>query len=170
MKIIFLLTLFSISTIACEQSLQRITAFAIEERGNGNFKVRISAFSERRQFGGALAGVEYVFESKSKNEREWKEFMSYQYDDRIPIDKNSIVFVDDKTAFVFMINKLAVTTTEGMTWSVWDLSKVQSLRDDLSCKIQNAKIQQDGMGTMNIKCNKLESTLSTKDFGTTWNE
>lgn len=170
MKIIFLLTILFVFSLACERSFQRKSAFATEEKGNSNFKVRVSAFRERTKFGGALAGAYYVFEAKNKNERDWKEFMAYQYDDPIPIDKNSIVLGDEKIGYVFMIRKFAVTTTEGMTWSIWDLSRFEPLRDDLSCRIQKANVMQNGTGTIDIKCNKSSTVLSTRDFGVTWNQ
>jgi hypothetical protein len=170
MKILFLLTMLFIFLLGCEGSFPRDNAFVVEEKGNSTFKVRVSAFRERRRFGGALGGAQYVFEAKNKNQPDWKEFMAYQHDDPIPIDKNSIVLVDEKVGFVFMMKKFAVTTTEGMTWAVWDISQIEPLKDDSSCRIEKANVLENGRGTIDIKCNKSVHVLSTRDFGVSWNK
>lgn len=170
MKIIFLMMILLVFPIGCERSFQRENAFATEEKENASFKVRISGFRERRRFGGALAGAEYVFEAKNKDEPDWKEFMAFQYDDPIPIDRNSIVLVDEMLGYVFMVRKFAVTTTGGTTWVAWDESKLAPLRDDLSCRIQGVNVMKNGTGTMDIKCNKSVVVLSTGDAGLTWHQ
>lgn len=169
-KIIVILLVTCALVLACEPSFQRDDAFASEEKENSTFGVKITAFRERRTFGQVLGGAYYVFEAKNKSERDWKKFMVYKYDDPIPIDKNSIVFVNETVGYVFMINRLAVTTDGGRNWPVWEVSKIEPLKDDLSCRIQKVDVLQDGTGTMDIKCNKSAIVLSTKDFGVSWKQ
>jgi hypothetical protein len=170
MKVIIISVLLFVAPLGCELSSQRETAFSTEEKGNSTFKVRVSAFRESRTFGGALAGARYVFEAKNINERDWKEFMTYQHDDPVPVDRNKIVLVDERFGYVFMMRKFAGTTDGGITWSSWDISKIDGLKNDLSCRIQQATIMGDGTGTMDIKCNRSTVVLSTRDFGVTWNQ
>jgi hypothetical protein len=94
--------------------------------------------------------------------------MVYNYDDAISIDKNSISFVSETVGYVFMVNRFAVTTNGGDHWSVWDVAKIEPLKNDLSCRIQRVSILQDGSGTMDVKCNKSSVALSTNDFGVSW--
>ena len=96
--------------------------------------------------------------------------MVYNYDEPIPIDKNTIGFVNDAVGYVSMINRFAVTTDGGTEWSVWNVSRTEGLKDDRSCRIQSVSIQQDGAGTMDIKCNKSAVVLYTRDFGVSWKQ
>ena len=94
--------------------------------------------------------------------------MVYNYDDPIPIDKNTIGFVNDAVGYVSMINRFAVTTDGGTEWSVWDISGIERLKNDRSCRIQSVSILQNGSGTMDIRCNKSSTVLNTADFGVSW--
>lgn len=169
-KIIVILLVACALVLACEPSLQREDAFATEQKENSTFGVKITGFRERRTFGQILGGAYYVFEAKNKSERDWKKLMVYKYDDPIPIDKNSIVFVNETVGYVLMINRLAVTTNGGRDWSLWEVSKIEPLKDDLSCRIQKVGVLEDGTGTIDIKCNKSSIVLSTKDFGVSWKQ
>lgn len=154
----------------CHPGLQPQAAFATEEKENATFRVRITAFREARGFGQVLGGAYYVFETQKHNKLEWKRFMVYNYDDPIPIDDNSIGFVNDDVGYVVMINKFAVTADQGTNWSMWDISRIESLKDDRSCRIQRVSILENGNGSMHIKCNNSSNILSTTDFGVSWKE
>lgn len=165
--IIILLMIF-ILLLGCEPSFEREDILSTEEKENSAFSVRVTAFRERRDFGQVLAGAYYVFEVKNRAEQDWRKLMTIKYDDPIPIDKNSIVLINERVGYVFMIEKFAVTTDAGFTWSIWDISKEPSLKDDLSCKIQSLRILENGTGSMNIRCNAVEKRLSTNDYGVVW--
>jgi hypothetical protein len=91
-------------------------------------------------------------------------------DDPEPINKNSIVFINDYTAYVFMIRKFAVTTNGGINWAIWDAGNVQPAHVDPSCRIQTVNIAETGRGNINMKCNKAEVNLFTNDFGVSWQQ
>jgi hypothetical protein len=132
--------------------------------------VKITAFRERRSFAQVLGGAYYVFETKNRQDRDWRRFLVIKHDDLEPIDKRSIVLINDRIGYVFMIEKFAVTTDAGMTWSGSGPSNIESLKDDMSCRIQSVKVEENGTGTMDLKCNKSATVLSTKDFGVTWQQ
>jgi len=165
-----LIVLTLVTLGGCRTSFKSEDIFSTEQRDNASFSVKITAYRERRSFGHVLGGAYYVFEAKKRDEPNWKRFLVVAYDDPEPIDKNSIALVNEKTGYGFMHKKFAVTTDAGSTWSIWDFSKIDSLKDDRSCWIQKVNIGENGSGAMEVKCNKSAPILSTKDFGVTWKE
>jgi len=170
LKITILLLGTSILMFGCSPQYKPEDAFATEERHNSTFSVRVTAYRERRDFAQALGGAYYVFEAKNRDEGIWKKFLVVADDDPEPIDKNSIVIVNEKTGYGFMLKRFAVTTDAGKTWSIWDVGKVDSLKADRSCRIQSVKLNEFGTGNMGIICSNSSTVLSTKDFGVTWKE
>jgi photosystem II stability/assembly factor-like uncharacterized protein len=169
-RIVLVLLGVIVPLVGCEPSFKSEDIFQTEQKDNGAFSVKITAFRERRSFAQVLGGAYYVLESKNRQERNWKRFLVIKHDDPEPIDKDSIVLVNEQTGYVFMISKFAVTTDAGKTWSISDRSKIPLLKDDMSCRIQNARITENGTGTMEVKCNKSVTVLSTKDFGVNWQQ
>ncbi|CAN5625177.1 hypothetical protein BH24ACI2_BH24ACI2_04570 [soil metagenome] len=167
-KKILLGLMISFSLLGCKSSLKEKDLLSTEEKQNADFSVKITSFRERRAFAQSLAGAYYIFEVKTKKEQDWREIMSVEYDDPVPIDKNSISFVNEKVGFVFLIKKYAFTTDGGVTWKVWDLSKSSSVEIDPSCRIRNVKIKEKGKGLMNLKCNNTNKVLITNDYGISW--
>lgn len=167
---IIVLIIFSFSLLGCRNTVQNGELLSTLEKDNVNFKVKITSFREKRDFAQILAGANYVFEVKVKDEQNWREIMTVQFDDPIPIDDNSIYFVHEKIGFIFMRTKYAFTTDAGITWQVWEISQNQSLKNDATCKIRNIKLDVSGKGTMEIQCNKILKTLFTLDYGTNWND
>jgi len=165
-----LIVLTLVTLGGCRTSFKSEDIFSTEQRDNASFSVKITAYRERRSFGQVLGGAYYVFEAKKRDEPNWKRFLVIPYDDPEPIDKKSITLVDEKTGYTFMHRKFAVTTDAGKSWSLWDVSKIDALKDDRSCWIDKVSINENGNGTMEVKCNKSPSILSTKDFGVTWTE
>lgn len=168
-KTILILLAF-VTLSGCGPSFKSEDIFSTEQRDNASFSVKIIAFRERRSFAQVLGGAYYVFETKNRQDRDWRRFLVVKHDDLEPIDKNSIVLVDEHLGYVFMLRNFAVTNDGGVTWSVWHVSKIQPLRDDLSCRIQKVNVMSNGTGTMDVKCNKSSTVLSTKDFGVSWQE
>jgi len=154
----------------CGTSFKKEDVFSTEQRDNASFSLKITAYRERRSFGQVLGGAYYVFEAKKRDEPNWNRFLVIAYDDPEPIDKKSIALIDEKTGYTFMHRKFAVTTDAGKSWSLWDISKIGSLKDDRSCWIDQVSINENGNGAMEVKCNKSVTALSTKDFGVTWTE
>jgi photosystem II stability/assembly factor-like uncharacterized protein len=143
------------------------------ETGNNAFNVRITAFSE--ESGGFVAGAYYVFRSSQAGANQWHEIMTFRHDDPVPIPREQVRFMQEKTAFVFMGWMYAVTMDGGHAWSVWDASK--DLPDWTCCNyslIRDVKIDGDGSGTMTLDPipgrRGEEPLLRTKDFGQHWNK
>lgn len=167
-KKIILYLMISFSLFGCKSLTKEKDLLSIEEKENTDFNVKITSFRERRAFAQSLAGASYVFEVKTKNEENWREIMSIDYDDPLPIDKNSISFVNEKIGFVFLIKKYAISVDGGVTWKVWDLGNSSSVEIDPSCRIRNVKIEEKGKGLMNLKCNNTNKVLITNDYGISW--
>lgn len=165
---LILLALVTLS--GCETSFKSEDVFSTEQRDNASFSVKITAYRERRSFGQVLGGAYYVFEAKKRDEPNWKRFLVIAYDDPEPIDKKSIALINEKTGYSFMHKKFAVTMDAGKNWSIWDINEINSLKDDRSCWIDKVSINENGNGTMEVKCNKSTTVLSTKDFGVTWQQ
>lgn len=168
-KFLILLAIVLLS-VGCKPSFKSKDVLATEEKENATFGLKITAYRERRDFAQVAAGAYYVFAAKKREERDWRQFMVIKNDDPIPIAKSSIVLVSERAGYVFMLEKFAVTTDAGETWSLWDFSKVQSLKDDISCRMQSVRIVEDGTGKMVIKCIQLETTLFTDDYGVAWKD
>lgn len=143
-------------------------AFATEERHSSEVSVRLTAYKERRAFGQALGGAYYVFEAKNKDDQNWNKFLIVANDDLEPINKDNLALVNEKTAYGFMLKQFAVTTDAGKTWSISDLSKLDSTKADPGCRIEKVSVTETGTGTMNVKCGNSERVLATRDFGVTW--
>lgn len=158
-----------LSLFGCKSSFKGEDLLSTVKKDNADFSVKITSYKEKRDFAQVLGGAYYVFEVKTKNEQDWKKIMVVEHDDPIPIDKNSIGFVDEKIGFVFMLKKYAVTTDSGVTWKTGDISQISYVKSDPSCRIQNVKIEENGIGMMNLECNNAKKVLFTKDYGTNWN-
>jgi hypothetical protein len=166
-----ILILLAVATFSgCRTSLKSEDVFSTAQKDNAAFSVKITAHRESRSFGQVLGGAYYVFEAKRKDDPNWKRFLMLPYDDPEPVDKRSIELVDEKTGYVFMHRKFAVTTNAGTSWSDWDVSNIDTLKGDRSCWIDYVSIAQTGSGTMGVKCDKSGRSLSTTDFGVTWKE
>jgi hypothetical protein len=141
------------------------------ETNNRIFKVRVTAYSEEN--GGFVGGAYYVFESADLGSDKWREIMTFRHDDPLPIPRDQVRFVSDKTANIFMGWMYAVTTDGGSNWSVWsaerDLPNWQCCNYKL---IQDVRIEQDGVGIMRLspipERRGEVPELHTKDFGQHW--
>jgi hypothetical protein len=137
------------------------------EAQNTSFTIRITSFRQEGIFQ-AVAGADYVFEARPYQEDRWKEIMTVENDDPIPIDKNAVGFANEKIGFVFMAKKYAVTIDGGITWKIWDGIEVPFMKKDLSCGIQTVNLEESGTGTMNLKCGNNTKVLFTRDYGVNW--
>ena len=109
-----------------------------------------------------------MFEAKSSVDSKWKEFLVVKDDDPEPIQKDAVTLVSDKIGYVFMITKFAVSQDSGSTWLILDIRNFESLGNRGSCRIEGVTITENGRGTMNLKCDQSPRTLSTTDFGGSW--
>lgn len=141
------------------------------ETGNQRLKVRVTSHLQKGIFP-IMGSTYHVFESS--NNGEWMEIITVRHDDpRIPIDKNSVKFVNEDICFIYSGSGFAVTTDVGNTWTLWDGRKHNYLDKQIHYGvIKQAEIRNDGNGEMMIwvyppskdNC----QTLLTKDYGRSW--
>jgi hypothetical protein len=165
-----ILLIAAVSSISCGRS-SRGKELETWETGNNAFKVRITAFAEKK--GGLVAGAYYVFQAAQSGANGWHEIMTFRHDDPVPIPREQVRFVQDRIGFVFMGWMYAITTDVGRTWSVWDA--LRELPNWKCCNyvlIRDVRIGLDGSGTMSL--NPIPDRrgevpeLCTKDYGRHW--
>lgn len=141
------------------------------ETSNEAFRIRVNVYDEKNPIW--LTKYYYVFESAAIKSSEWREIMTVNHDDNIPIPRDNIKFLTEQIGYVSMANKFAVTITGGNYWSVWDTE--ENLPDCERCNrasINEVQITPDGSGIMKLapRSNKVDMIeLYTKDFGQHWN-
>ncbi|MGH9932195.1 MAG: hypothetical protein ACREA9_23585 [Pyrinomonadaceae bacterium] len=140
------------------------------ETANTTFRVRATAYREKALI---IPGAYYVFQSAPIGSEKWQEIMTLKFDDPIPIPREQIRFVNERTAYAFMGEKYAVTIDGGDTWKLWNAES--ELRDRIhvhSRSIKSVNIAADGTGSMKLYENPFEQgpqpTLHTKDYGRHW--
>src|ERR1700682_1816640 len=67
---------------------------------NNGLRVRITEYREKRPT--FFYEFYYVFESMPAGANEWSEVMTVKFPDDIPLPKDQVRFVNDKTAYAFM--------------------------------------------------------------------
>ena len=119
-----------------------------------------------------LTKFHFVFESASLSSNDWHEIMTDQVDDDMPIPRDKVRFVNDKTAYVFLKSVFASTIDGGRTWNVWDAKK--NVPDWQCCNqayIKEVSISSNGSGVMRLApgFNDIKvKGLVTRDYGTHW--
>lgn len=140
----------------------------IWETSNRVLKIRITSYAEEN--GGFVPGAYYVFEAVRLDSAKWQEVMTFRHDDPVPIPKDQVRFVNDQTAYFFMVYKYAITTDGAKTWFVRDI--VTDLPDWQQHRpsIKDVRIASDGSGTMELtsSTNEQARPLRTKDYGRHW--
>ena len=168
-KYIYLLCpLFSVCLFFSSCSWDYAHSQLLESRTEKNdlFKIRVTSYGDRFI---PASGAYYIFDS-STVENEWREIAVVHYDLPIPIDEDSLTFLSDRIAFVYMRWMFAVTIDGGETWTVWDSRKHKYLRDNITWgAIKAVKIGGDGQGEMTLSVSSGTcQTVITNDFGRTW--
>jgi hypothetical protein len=139
------------------------------ETSNGVFRLRVVSHSERFA---VVGGGYYFFQSAPAGSDDWKRIMVFRHDDPLPIPREQVRFVDERTAYVFMGWMYAVTTDAGATWSVWDCVEAAP---GVACNygfIKDVRLGRNGSGVMTA--NRITSRgdaevhLHTKDYGRHW--
>ncbi len=100
------------------------------------------------------------------------DFIKIRLDGASSIPRKQVRFVNEKTAYIFIGWKYAVTTDGGKTWSSWNAEKtLPDWENDKPQFIREVEIAPDGTGRMLIKpSSQLQNakTFQTKDYGKTW--
>jgi hypothetical protein len=153
------------SMVSCnkEQSNPLLESF---ETTNGVFRLRITSFAQGGIFL-AVGGANYLFEVQT-DDGQWREIMTVEHDDILPISDSSLRYANEKVGFVFFRGKYAVTTNGGITWQLWDKIRTTVSKDNLPCAISEVNLESNGMGVMSLKCNLNLVNLSTANFGVDW--
>ena len=146
------------------------------ETTNGHFTIRATAIKEELSLPG-LPGTFYTFASFSAKENSWKEIFVLRHDDRPPIPKSNIRFIDNLTGLVFMESIYAVTTDAGATWSIWDATKsIPNWNWYEYGAIKDVQLFPDGKGLMVMKPQDdssrndvVDIQFRTVDYGCHWN-
>jgi len=136
------------------------------ETTDGNIDIRVKAYAEDGW--GPVLGAYYVFESSRHGSGNWQEIMTFRHDDPLPIPRDQIRFVNDRTAFVFMGWMYGVTTDGGMNWSVW--SAQEHYPQYNYALIESVQLESTGHGIMRLdtsRSNKIPD-LITRDYGRHW--
>lgn len=134
--------------------------------GDENFKIVVKAYHEQYRYN---AGTYYEFEFLK--DRQTRLIMTFRHDDPNPIDRKSVVFVNDKVIYAYMGWKFVVTTDGGETWSTWDAEN--ALAEWKCCNyylIDSVILNENGMGKMQLRKTKNmpARTLVTSDYGKSW--
>ena len=142
-----------------------------ETTNDGTFRIRVTSYAEDN--GGFVPGAYYVFESSQGGATDWHEVITFRHDDRNPIPRHQIIFLDNKIAFLFMGWMYAVTKDGGATWNTWtaekDLSNWECCNYQL---IQSVNLQLSGTGIMTLDTTRgrrgVVPELRTNDYGEHW--
>ena len=133
---------------------------------NTDVEIRITVFSERYSF---VPGAYYVFESIT--DKRTQKIMTFRHDDPISIEKDKIVFMNDKIIYLYTGWVFATSIDGGNTWTIWDAAS--QLSNWTCCNyyyIKKVKLAQNGTGEMFVARSKSgkQVTAKTTDFGKTW--
>ncbi len=134
------------------------------------FAVRITELEER-QF--PLSKFKYVFEVKPAASDRWKEIIVATTDDDVPIPHEQVRFINNHTAYVFMVDRYAVTTDGGRSWSTWNANDQASnvVQYPGQFYISKVLVNPDGSGSLMAaarSADKRTHRFQTSDFGRTW--
>jgi len=130
---------------------------------NKSFSIKIKTISPGQALG---PGGWFRYEVLSKKPAgNWEEVFVEEHDDRFEPNSDNILILSSSEAFIFVINKYAVTIDQGQTWETFNLDDLGSLSEP-SCGIDQVLLRKDGSGEMRLKCSG--SRLITKNFGRSW--
>ena len=165
---IFVVTLLvGLALASFHETRSRMSSRIIDqwETTNENIDIRVRAFAED---GWGPAGAYYVFESARHGSNNWQAIMTFRHDDPVPIPREQIRFVNDRTAFVFMGWMYAVTTNGGANWSIW--SAQEHIPEYNYALIESVYLESNGYGFMRLDTSRSNDVpaLGTRDYGRHW--
>jgi hypothetical protein len=140
-----------------------------ESSDGSQFWIRITEHPEEKS-SAFIAGSFYFFDSGSSKAGPWMNVMTVHLDDPDPVPSNNVRFVNSKLAYVFLYDKLAVTTDAGTSWSSWELAQANAEWRLKRAIIRDVILSADGSGTMAIEvfASAAKIGLRTYDFGKSW--
>jgi hypothetical protein len=132
-------------------------------------KIRMSAYELKSV---EPPGIYYTLYFAEPGSDSWSEILNFRQDEKLPIPRNQVRFINDQVAYVFMGWIYIVTADRGKTWSVWDAES--DLPNWKCCDpglIRDVYITPDGLGAMTLNSYpRVGETfvLHTKDYGRHW--
>ena len=140
-----------------------------ESNDGTQFWIRVTEHPEIKKLS-FIAGAYYVFESGSSESGPWKNIMTVHLDDPDPIPTSNVVFVNSRMGYVFLYDKLAVTTDAGLTWSSWELAQGNKDWKPKNAIIRSVLLANDGTGVLKAEIFASGNVVSlhTEDFGRNW--
>lgn len=138
---------------------------------NKSFSIKIKTISPLFPLG---LGTRFIYEVLSKKpDGNWEEVFVEEHDDLFEPNSDNILILSSSEAFIFVINKYAVTIDQGKTWETFDLNDLDDLGSlsEPSCGIDQVLLRKDGSGEMRLKCSGsrlITKQLITKNFGRSW--
>jgi hypothetical protein len=136
--------------------------------------MRITAYREK---GVILPGVVFVFRSAPANSDKWQDVLTVRGDEPIPIRRNQLSFVSDRTGYGFIGTYYLVTTNAGNDWSIWDAEKrlldaENQKQTNVTPYIEEVQMEPDGNGRLRFfkSVSKPERgpDMFTSDYGLHW--
>ncbi len=147
-------------------------------QGENPFSIKVERVPESCSFAAVVAGANYIFSARQGNSENWHEIMTYRFDDPIELKSEYVRIVNENTAYIFIIDRYAVTTDSGKTWKIWnaekDLTDWKRAEDKYPnwAKIDEINLEENGSGKMKLeRVNSgkgLTKELHTNNFGKTW--
>ena len=140
------------------------------ETANHTFRVRVREYNERGPI--VLPHYYYTFEATQAGSGDWHEIATVRTDEDLEIPREQIRFISDRTGYLFILGKYAVTTDGSYSWQVWDADEGVPKQQDPSQRfIRDVNINPDGSGTMKLISRSVQKEpieLHTKDYGRHW--
>jgi hypothetical protein len=167
MAMIFFLCMLFLGNNACR--FQKQSVLNNWETSNSTFAIRVRESQEKRF---PLAKFCYMFESHRHDSNDWNRVIETCTDDEIAIPRDWVRFVSDQTAYIFTVDKYAITMNGGNTWVVWEAAQAEiNAEHPGSWFIKEVQVTYDGSGTLVLASRTnthLTKELHTNDFGHSW--
>lgn len=167
-RVLFILAILCVAGCNAGRGQEQIFT---SQKENEFFIIRVTVLRKETNFGGTLAGADYVFETKMKDDLDWRKIMTFSGDAPVPFNDKDIRFVNDRIAYVFLGWMYAVTTDRGEHWSIWDGSKFPLKDGRIGFNaIGNVELLENGIGVMQLNVIGLDVpiALRSNDFGVNW--
>lgn len=140
------------------------------EKEHGPIKTRVRSYRLKDV---EPPGTYYSLETPEENPAYWQSVFTIRLDKQIPIPKDQLRIVSDKTAYLFLGWVYAVTIDGGHSWSIWNAEEYfDGCKNCSSVLISDVQINLEGKGEMSLGIAQGEAIdlliLLTEDYGQTW--
>lgn len=150
---------------------ERGAVYETVETANNTFKVRMTARYEENVY---MPGAYLIYESAPIGSDKWREFLYYRTDDAVSIPRETFRFLNEQTAYIYLVYDYAVTFDGGRTWKIWKSLFPLSNGELMYWAITELRVEADGTGQAKIenydeqKKARVSLEIITEDFGQSW--